>query len=300
MSPSHFRTYEKALKKERGLILGIFFSTLFLCWLRIAFQPDRFSVSLLVSPVAAKGYQANLREVSLLSLIPSVAGQGTNQDFKRYLKLLKSEEVAALIWKDQKLLIDLFPDRWDQDSNSWRSPGGARGWASRWLNALLLRPPPSAKPSIGHVYGKLQGVRIEDMEAAGLSRLTLNDGNPERALRVLKAIHEKTDHILKDVRKLRVTHQISQTLEKIRTTNDLEHRTLLIQMLAELEKDRMLTEGPLPYAAEVIIAPEIPVQPSRWSITFFLMFSFALSIFLSALVFVIKVEFQRLRAPYAG
>lgn len=208
---------------------------------------------------------------SRLSGLASVAGldiRGGNSQtqFQLYLESLTSHEVAEGIAADQAIMRQLFPDRWDPDSNTWKKPKiGAVGQAIRGVKSLLgwyIVPPHTPDADDVKRFLDTSLDVTTELRTPYIATVTLQTGSPELGRTLLTVLNKMTNDHLRQQAILRAHSYINYLTNQLQTVTQSDQRTAIVNALNEQEKYAMMANSDVAYAAEMLDRPYAPPTPS--------------------------------------
>jgi hypothetical protein len=227
---------------------------------------------MVVTQVQGSGDQSSSHMNSLSSLAtlaglnmgPS-SGQSAYQ-FRYYLDSLYSRDLANDLAKNKYLMKRIFPNGWDEQSQSWHQSKptlselimGGITWA------LGARSLPWAPPDGAQLQAYLLepgNLEVhEDIKRPDHAVIEIDSTDPAFAIELLNAVNlTANDHLR--MRALRRTIQNIDYLSKeLSTVTVAEHREAIMQSLSEQEKIKMSAGSGAPYAADVFEMPSVPLK----------------------------------------
>ena len=189
----------------------------------------------------------------------SSAGSPVN-DFSRFLALTTSVAAARQLAEQDWVLPALFPESWDEATARWYPPGGLGPKAERLAARLLGRDgwsPPGPEALAERLGERLQ---IGPVGGSGLQRIGLRHRDRETALRLLSLVHATADQMVRQSSAARADGQITYLRQRLTAVDLVEHRRTLETLLLDQERQRMLIQADLPYAAALLERPFAPTQ----------------------------------------
>ena len=245
-----------------GVALGVVAAGL---WIRLA--PAQYEALLLVGPADALdlgGPSAlDLGNPALSSVLAGgpAGAAGPHAAFARYLALLPSPDVAAVVIQQPALLAALAPDVWDPVGGRWHAPTGVSGRIAAWRDRLLQRPrwtPPSRHDMAVRVD---RALTVRPVGATGLRRLAVRLTDPHAAATLLETIHTAADRHLRTEAAAQADARIAYLYEQLGRAAAMEHRQALYTLLVRVERERMLIQDGLPYAARPVGSIAVSSRP---------------------------------------
>jgi len=232
-----------------GLALGLAVAAGWVQW-----APERWAARALVAP-ALSGDTASAGRAVEAGAGPWLPGGSAvpvpAPAFERYLALLASPDLVARMAKqaDGRTALDALDD-----------PPLA-GLSSRVGRLLGAGPTPA--PTAAGLAERLSR-RLEIRRAAGgtMHDLRIAAATPEAAERLLVALHESADAMVREAAGRRASSQGDYLTRQLDHVLDQDHRRVLAALLGRVERVRMMTGDDLPYAAEFVRAPVAEPRPA--------------------------------------
>jgi hypothetical protein len=186
------------------------------------------------------------------------AGQNLSP-FELYLETIMSRDTGDALARHQDLMRAMFPREWDATSGKWRSPPSV--WRTI-LNAVrtvigtpldVYRPPDGAR-----MQTFIQSsVGIEQDPKKTLVTLSFSYPDAKFAAQFLDALNKAVDNQLRQKAQQHADQYISYLSNKLETITNADHRLVLMQVMSEQERFRMMASSHLPYAADVYDGPSV-------------------------------------------
>jgi len=255
------------------LIGGMLMGFLIACAVVLIIRPQ-YTIKMVVGPISANGPAGMGTPAARIQELRrdnnNSNGADTLTDYDRYLQLLTSPAVAdALIRNVPDILPTMFPDRWDKHRQQWHLP--LKAWPGEIINRARGGAAWEA-PTAGELAARLESM-LQQRVIGATTMHELRMRYPDRGfgITLLYAMHEAADGVLRE-EAARRSAAISEYIQKqLQTVNLAEHRQMLSELLAEQERIRILVAD-LPYAADIVEAPNAPEQPDTpqpWPILIF-------------------------------
>ena len=151
---------------------------------------------------------------------------------------------------------------WNVENERWIRPEGGVARAIGRARAFFDLPvwtPPSAEKLAKRLTDELD---IMEIPLTGMRRIAFRHKDPEFAAQFLRWLHEEADGLIREEAQERTTRQIQYIEEKLATVFVAEHRMSLTQLLSDQEKQMMMIQVDLPYAARIIEPPIVSDRPT--------------------------------------
>jgi hypothetical protein len=156
----------------------------------------------------------------------------------------------------------IFAAPWDAVTGTWHPPEGAILAFRRWLSGLLGGQPwtpPDAAALAAYIENNLL---VEQDRLTLITEISYEDSDAEFAGEFLAAIHNESEALLRSDAELRTRAMIRHLSQQLGNVTIAEHRTALVGLLSESEKQLMLLDPALPYAATVIDPVSVGPSPN--------------------------------------
>jgi hypothetical protein len=193
----------------------------------------------------------------------------STEPFRRYQDLLTSRSVAERLESDHHVLKLVFADRWDEAHQTWKAPTGFVADLRSAVKGFFGRPD-VVEPGISDLVGVLEGDVLVSTPSSNspltspspLRFVSFTAGDPQLAANMLRWVHEETDQVLRENEIKRTRGMITYLTGRLRDVSIADERTALTQLLLDEEKQDMLLETGVDYAAEVLDPASVPGGPS--------------------------------------
>ena len=242
------------LISRRWLIVGpaIVALTFAVIWLRAA--PAEYRAVMLVGPTKT------LDRVAGGDTAASSADAGEVTDFDRFLILATASSSARRLAQNDWVLPALFPEAWDGAAGRWHPPAGLWPRIERMATWFLGREgwrPPDPEALAERLRRDLS---VGPVGGSGMRRIGLRHRDRGTALQLLLLVHATADDLVREAAAARADAQIAYLRDRLAVADLVEHRQALEALLMEQERQRMLIQADLPYAAELLEHPSAPLR----------------------------------------
>jgi hypothetical protein len=182
--------------------------------------------------------------------------------FDRLRITLGSISLARLLDEKYGMVRRLWGGSWDEAKQEWIKPVPGRFEMSQELRARLHLPTWSA-PTVESLASHLQGaVRVSKMTDPPFYKITYRSNDPAMALWLLQTVYREADDLLRAQDRAQAIERKAYVEDRLRTTVNLEGRSMFTNMLANEERRLMLLDTDTPYAAQIIDPAFVSSQPS--------------------------------------
>ncbi|MGN6517264.1 MAG: hypothetical protein ACTHLR_15645 [Rhizomicrobium sp.] len=225
--------------------------------------PKQYTVTVYIGPVGDTGPQGTGGVSGLVSLFMSGGSMAVGPpDWSRYVFALTSVKLAEKVEREHHVIKQLYISRWDAKHHRWKPTPGIRGSIARFFDKLFGRPvdpPPDIQSLKGYISSK---VKLSTDKTTGITTLNMTDSDPRKALDFVLMIHDTAVAMVREDIAAKNVAKIDYLTGALSKTNNADQRSVLITMLAQTEQTQMLLNNNLPFAAQIIDTPVVPVQPS--------------------------------------
>ena len=282
-----------ALWRGKFLIILCVVLAIVLAALYLRSAERKYTVRYVFAPVATESAGPNLGGLGGLASLAGVSlPSSSSGDFLTFRFLLKSEEVAAQILKDEKLARAIFASEWDSNSENYRKPpDGQYTPYIRTVKKLLTgqdakdyAPPNAARLSnwLSEAFSS-----SEDRDT-GFLTLSAETPEPDLMIQVMSQVTEETDRLLKE----RYIASAEQTMgfyqQQLAKARAREHREALAKLIAQEDQKLMLASKGTYFVAKPLTEPSVSLNPTSPKASLVLALSVVLGGFFGAALVLIR------------
>ena len=257
------------LKGWRGkwVILATMAAALGLATVSLKTTAPLYTATMAIVPAGesgAGGLAGKLSQYGDLALLAGikVPSADTVSPFTQFTELVTSVVVAERLVDKYGVLQKVFKGSWDAENEHWLPPEGSVARAKGWVRSFFNLPawtPPSTQSLAVYLEAK---VKVSEVARTGIHKIVFRHQDPEFAVQLLRWIHEEGDELIREEAQERATRQIEYIERKLATVLITEHRFSLTQLLSDQEKQMMMIQVDLPFAARVIEPPVVSDAPT--------------------------------------
>jgi len=272
-----------------GKIYIILFSiiSVFLASFYLQFAERKYSVEYNVKPV---GETKNSPSFSGLGGLASLAGiqlpSSSNNDLNIFKELITSTEVSEKIFKNKKIIRDIFRSEWDETFDNFSRPPKSKiqifvSDAKRLLtgNIELNYMPPNPRRLAVFIS---KNVQINEDNETGFLKFASETSKPKLMLSLMIAATKASDKIMRQRYIDFSIEPLAFYKEKLRTARSREHREALAELISKEEQKLMFASKGKYFIAEPYIKPTISLNPTTPKPKLILALSLLLGLFLGA------------------
>ncbi|MDA9242738.1 Wzz/FepE/Etk N-terminal domain-containing protein [Amylibacter sp.] len=263
-------------------IISVFLASFFL-----HFMERKYSVEYNLKPV---GETKNSPSFSGLGGFASLAGiqlpTSSNNDFNIFKELIIAPEVSEMIFKNKKIIKDVFRSEWDETLNNYSRPPKSKiqiyiSYAKKLLtgNIDVNYMPPN--PRRLAIFIK-KNIQINEVKNTGFLKFTSETSNPELMLSLMIEATKASDKIMRQRYVDFSAEPLAFYKDKLRTARSREHREALAELISKEEQKLMFASRGKHFIAEPYINPTISLHPTAPKPKLILALSLILGLFLGA------------------
>ncbi len=187
--------------------------------------------------------------------------------FDLYLDKLRSHANAVEVARDPILMRHIFYKEWDATAGRWHAPDTLSYKLEQFLNDIAGRPripyrPPGADELSEYL---LEKVRITPPKPKDppLTSIYFEDRDPVIAAMLLNKVHGFADDSVRRLSLRRAIENSRFLTSRLQTTQNLDQKMRLSEILLEQERQIMMASSNVSYAA----TPSEPAVPSPEPVT---------------------------------
>lgn len=250
------------------IITAMFFVAAVSIWMKSV--SPLYTAKIVVAP-ASGGSSGMAARLSRYSGVAALAGIDLPADetvtpFSQFSEVITSPLVADRLAKKHGILPRVFKGAWtwNAESKSWTRKQGLLTPLKDWLRGFFNLPP-RAEPSANALASILkQKLAIRLVKNSGMQLIQIRHKDPVFAANLLTWLHQESDNLIREEAEARTSRQIAYIDQKLRTVTAADHRRSLVELLLDQEKQMMMIQVDLPFAARIIepaIASDDPTFP---------------------------------------
>ena len=238
-----------------------------------------FTATIRISPAESESSMGDISGGAAGGLLAGLTGNTSTvalPKFTQFLIAKGSVGVARELDKKYDLLCRIYSSQCDPTTHIWKERTGVREFFDAALARLAGLPDPNGPRKIEDLAAySASSVIAEDNKSNSLVALHYTNSKPEFAVNFLTAVINTTNDYLKaqnhDIQK-RYVEYLSASAAK---TANVEQRVAIDTLLLQEERQLMMTEVDVPYAAKVLDAPIVtPVNDALKIIVIFTFIGF--------------------------
>ncbi len=257
----------KDLLRNWYLVLGAGLAALLLASFVIAGLGPTYTASMIVTPST----EGALNKVQFYGNSYSFAdddpilgrfGGSKPNNFDHFIVLLNSNRIAEVLEERYGVSRLLFGNLWDQESQSWRKPDGLAFRVKAFVRGLFGYPEwkaPRAKNVRQYLRKHLD---VSPVSRGAMRSVSLSGKDPEHLASILMWLFENTSALLRDERNAALRNNIAYLQDRLGQARIDIYRESLISLLADQERQLMLSQTDQPFGVVLLEPPVKPDAPS--------------------------------------
>jgi hypothetical protein len=259
--PAHPTNWSVGLALGAFVALGLVLSILFL-----AIVKPTYTASMVIGPTqeqfsSSPSNQLDRNALSLLSGGGLLSGPRVITPYDAFLKTIQTREVADRLFADPEIRAGLFPGAWDSATKSWKQSFSPKSALVGVLYWLVGRHRPT-QPTADTVEEVLKNsVNVGMIERGPMYTLTYSATNREFAMDFLHRSFVTADRIVKNRNLKQVLERIQILKNRMNSLDVVDYRSQFINLLMDQEKQLMVLQGNMDFAASVVVPPSAPDYP---------------------------------------
>ena len=190
----------------------------------------------------------------------------STSDFEIFKELIFSTEVSEIIFKNKKLIKEIFASEWNAPLNSFSEPPKSKfssyvGALKRILtgNDRVNYSPPNARRLAIYIS---ESISINEIKNSNFISLTAESSKPELVLSLIAEIIKTTDQVMRQ-RYIDFSKQpLAFYKEKLSSARSREHRESLAELIVKEEEKLMFASKGKYFIAEPYMNPTISFHPT--------------------------------------
>jgi hypothetical protein len=252
--------------RQRILSVFIVFSVIFIgvvAWLKIT--GPGFISEMTVGPasqIAGLNQDGSLLGGLGASAAASLLGSSRPDTYNRWETLLHSEVVADRLEAKHHVLRHIFRKAWDDKRQDWHRPSGLIADISDGIKGFFGLPgwmPPNASDLQKYLESRLD---LSNAKETRFRTVSYRDEDRQFSLDLLTWLYIEAEGVVREEDLSATQSQIDYLQRQLDTVAAVERRTVLINLLEQQERKKMLLSSGAPFGAMMIVRPETPLRPN--------------------------------------
>lgn len=230
-----------------------------------------YTAKIVLAPASGGGGGGMASRLSRYSGVAALAGIDLPADetvtpFSQFGEMITSSLVAERLAEKHGILSRVFKAGWvwNPDAKTWSRKQGLLTPIKNSVRGFFNLPP-RAPPSANALANLLkQKLSTKLVGNSGMQVIQLQHKDPVFAVNLLTWLHRESDNLIREEAQARTSRQIAYIEQKLRTVTAADHRRSLVELLLDQEKQMMMIQVDLPFAARIIepaIASDDPTFP---------------------------------------
>lgn len=230
---------------------------------RVRGSTPLYKASMVVQPDAGSSGLSSAAVELGQALGLGVAGSGTATAFGRLQVIVGSVNLAKELQKEHRLMQKVFAGLWNEEDGAWRRPTGddfERQQRIRRFFGLSEWTAPSLEDLAAYLAGSIQ---FKPSKTPGFFEVSFRHTDPDFALKVLSIVYQAADDRTRQQDLAESQQRRSYVSKQLTSTRLVDSRQALINLLTAEEREAMLLESDLPYAARIIEPAFVSSNPEE-------------------------------------
>jgi hypothetical protein len=222
-----------------------------------------FSASMSISPadsdaVGDIGSSSGGGAAGLLAGLTGTSNTIALPKFTQFISSMGSVGVARELIKRHDLLCRIFKSDCDPVTHQWTERTGWREFISGTLAKLGRLPDPNGPRTEIDLAQYIRGSVVPSTNKNNsLVTLTFENSRPEFAAQVLSAVVSTTNDFIRTQNRETQRHYVEYLSQSAAKTTNVEQRQAIDALLLQQERQFMMTEVDVPYAAKILDGPTV-------------------------------------------
>jgi hypothetical protein len=226
------------------------------CWFIYSAGPT-YVATMWVSP--AEGDASGTGSASgLLAQLSGDGGATAVPKFTQFLSAIPSTGVAKDLDRKYDMVCKVFHGSCDQTTHQWHEQTGLMAWLAGLTAALGRLPDPNGARTPSDLANYISGrVTIEQNKKNSIVILTYADPKPQFAAQFLFTVVKASNDYIKALNHDNERRYVAYLANTVTKTTNVEQRQTLDTLLLQHERQLMMTEVDVPYAATILEGPSV-------------------------------------------
>lgn len=219
----------------------------------------------------------------LLAGLASGTSAAALPKFSQFLLAKNTVGVAQDLDKKYGYLCRIYRGDCDQVTHKWRPRTGTREWFNAALARLAGLPDPNGPRTVDDLAAYIGGsVIAEESKSSSLVTLRYTNTKPDFAAQFLTAVFKATNDYVRAQSRETQKRYVEYLSDSAAKTANVEQRAAIDTLLLQEERQLMMTEVDVPYAAKALDGPIVtPVNDALKVIVMNTFIGFVLGAFLA-------------------
>jgi hypothetical protein len=265
-----------------ALIISVFFASFYL-----HSAERKYSVEYNLKPVGEKKINASFSGLGGFASLAGIAlPTSSNNDFNIFKELITATEVSEIIFKNKKIIRNIFKSEWDKTLNNYSRPpqskiqifvSDAKKLFTGNIDVNYIPPNPRRLAIFIN-----KNIQIGEDKETGFLKFSSETSRPELMLSLIIEATKASDNIMRQRYIDFSTEPLAFYKDKLRTARSREHREALAELISKEAQKLMFASKGKNFIAEPYINPIISLHPTTPKPKLILALSLVLGLFLGA------------------
>jgi LPS O-antigen subunit length determinant protein (WzzB/FepE family) len=274
-------------------IMCVFFASMYL-----QSAERKYLVEYNLKPVHENEIQPNFGGLGgFASLTGIQLPTSSSNDFSMFIELIDSLEVSEIIFKNKKIIKDIFSFEWSDALNDYSKPPKSKiqiyvSDAKKLLTGdkeVDYRPPDARR--LATFINKT--IQINKDKKTGFLTLSSETSEPEMILSLIVEASKASDKIMRQRYIDFSANPLAFYKDKMRTARSREHREALAELISKEEQKLMFASRGKYFVAEPYMKPIISLHPIAPNSILILALSLVMSLFVGAAFVLVRHSIKK-------
>lgn len=253
----------------------------------------KYTVTILLSSVESESGSSNFNAFGGLASLAGISLPSSNSsDYTKFRIMLKSEEIAASLMSEPKLVQDIFSNEWDDELKQFRRPNpGNLGIVVNQLRKILTGrdKPIYLEPNAARLARHIdKAIDVYLNPKTQILTITAEDSNPKFSEQLILNLIRKTDESFKQKFIERGSNALKFYQIKISKARSQEHREVLAKLIAKEEQKLMLASQNGLFVVDILTGPNTSIKHTSPRASKTLIFCMMLGMAFGMLIIIIR------------
>jgi Chain length determinant protein len=259
------------------LVTAVFFALG--CWYVYSAGP-KYLATMWITPSETDTGGGGGGTSGLLAQFTDGSGAMAVPKFTQFLSAIPSTGVAKELDEKYGMVCWVYRGNCNQTTHQWRQESGIDAWIAGITAQLGHLPNPNGARTANDLASYIMGrIVIEQNKKNAIVILSYSDSNPGRAAQFLSAVVKTTNDYIKALNRENETRYVAYLADTVSKNSNVEQRQILDTLLLQHERQLMMTEVDVPYAATILEGPSVtPINQVRKILLAFSLLGFAVGL----------------------
>lgn len=221
-------------------------------------NPARYVATVQLAPAETDTGGRLSGSVGLLSGLIGGGNTAAVPKFTQFLNAIGSVGVAKILDEKYDMVCRIYRGQCDEATHSWKDRTGLEPWFRGILARIGRLPNPNGARTVIDLADHNEGaVEVIENKKNSLVRLNYVNTDPKFAERFLSLVVKTTNDYIREQNRVNQRSYVRYLRDAISKNTNVDQRQILDQLLLQEERNLMMTEVDVPYAASVVDGPTV-------------------------------------------